>query len=77
MGDMFAQPAVARLRGVGARYSFGSASSNMCRDEGVDIRTAITNAAANSDKGATAPVSAFAVEGTQTAAEESGCFERS
>jgi hypothetical protein len=49
----------------------------MCRDEGVDIRTAITNAAADPDEGAATSVSAFAVEGTQTAAEESGCFERS
>jgi len=49
----------------------------MCRDESLDIRAAITNAPADSDKWAATSVSAFAVKCAQTAPEESGCFEGS
>jgi hypothetical protein len=76
MGDMFAQPVAARLRGIGAEYGSGSIASNMCRDERLDISAAITNAAADSDEWAAASVSAFAVERAQAAAQISGCFAR-
>jgi hypothetical protein len=44
MGDMFAQPVAARLRGIGAEYGSGSIASNMCRDERLDILTPIADA---------------------------------
>jgi hypothetical protein len=74
MGDMFAQPVAARLRGIGAEY--GSDASNMCRDERLDIRAAITNAATDSDEWTAAPVGAFAVERAQAAPEDSSRFRR-
>jgi hypothetical protein len=63
MGDMFAQPVAPRLRGIGAEYGSGSIASNMCRDERLDIRAAITNAAADSDVWDATSISTFAVEG--------------
>ena len=66
MGDMFAQPVAARLRGgIGAEYGSGSIAPNMCRDECLDIRAAITNAAADSDEWTAAAVGPFAVKGAQ------------
>ena len=77
MGDMFAQPVAARLRGgIGAEYGSGSIASNMRRDESLDIRAAITNAAADSDVWDATSISTFAVEGAQAAAQISGCFSR-
>jgi hypothetical protein len=49
-------------------------ASNMCLDERLDIRAAITNPAADFDEGAAKSVSPFTVECAQTASEESGCF---
>jgi hypothetical protein len=76
MGDMFAQPVAARLRGIGAEYGSGSIASNMCRDERLDIRAAITNAAADSDVWDATTISTFAVEGAQATAQILGCFAR-
>jgi hypothetical protein len=41
----------------------------MCRNESLDIRFAVPNAAADSDEWASAAVGPFAVKCTQTAAE--------
>jgi hypothetical protein len=71
MGDMLAQPVAARLRGIGAEYGSGS-TSNMCRDERLDIRAAIPNAGADSDEWTAAAVGPFAVKRAQTAPEELG-----
>ena len=49
----------------------------MCRDERLDIRAAITNAAAHSHERTAPPLGPFAVKRAQTAPEESGCFEGS
>src|SRR5262249_57766059 len=65
MGDMFAPPVAARLRAIGAEYGSGSIAPNMCRDECLDIRAAITNAAADSDEWTAAAVGPFAVKGAQ------------
>jgi hypothetical protein len=51
-------------------------SSNMRRDESLDIRAAVTNAAADSDEWTAAPVGAFAVERAQAAPEDSSRFRR-
>ena len=76
MGDIFAQPVAPRLRGIGAGYGSGSIASNMCRDESLDIRSAVPNAAADSDEWAATAVSPFAVERPQTATQKFCCFRR-
>jgi hypothetical protein len=48
----------------------------VCRDESLDIRAAITNAAADSDVWDATSISTFAVEGAQAAAQISGGFAR-